>query len=1026
MPLGLTELDIENLAVDWFRSLGYDCAQVVELTPEGERPWRQAITEPALTVPLRAAIARLNPELPASAQDDALRQALRQPTPSLVQNNFRFHQMLTSGVQVEYRRDDGKLVGAFARLIAFDDPQNNEFLVARQYIVRGDKGVLKRADLVVFVNGLPLAVIEFKDPTDEQADIWKAYDQLREYQAEVPALFAFNELLVISDGVETRYGSITSDPDRFSHWKTIDGTPVTAAVSSLEVLIRGMFEKRRLLELVRHFIVFEVDPASTSKKIAQYHQLHATAKAVEATIAASQAGGDRRCGVIWHTQGSGKSLTMLCYAGKLIAAPEMENPTLVLLTDRNDLDNQLLATFGRCKSLLRQDPVQAESREHLRELLNRASGGVIFTTIHKFAPPPGESEQTAISQRRNIVVIADEAHRSQYDFLDGLARHMRDALPGASFIGFTGTPVDLKDANTRAVFGDYIDIYDIKQAVDDHATVNIYYEGRLAKLGLDPKTLPEIDAQFEEVTEGEENVVREKLKRKWATIEMLVGHEDRIKLVARTIVEHFEGRTGPGGIAGKGMIVCMSRRICMDLYDEITRLRPQWHDENDDKGFMKVIMTGDASEGPRVAFHARNKARRERLATKFKDCADPFKLVIVRDMWLTGFDCPSMHTMYLDKPMRGHGLMQAIARVNRVYRDKPGGLVVDLLGIAEPLKEALAQYTSTNRGGIPALDQDEAVDALLAQHEVLKQFFHGFHSSGYGSQDGSQRLITLVAAVEFVLAQEKGKERFLAELAKLSQSFALAVPREEALAIRHDLIFYQDVRAQLVKHTVVTTNPTGAHDSAIKQLVSQAISGGGVVDLFEAAGLKSPSVGILNEDFLREIQAMPQKNLALEALRRLLNDEIKQRGKKNIVESRTFREMLEDVILRYQNMAINAAQVIDAMIQLARQLNESKARGEKLQMNEEEIAFYDALARHESARQVLGDQNLYLIAREVAKSIQSNVSIDWTIKESVRAKLRSAVKRVLRKWGYPPDQQESATDLVLQQAELLCSELSSQ
>jgi type I restriction enzyme R subunit len=606
LTIGLTEADIENLAIGWFRSLGYDCALGSEVSPDGARPMRESVMEPALGVSVRTAARKLNPALPAAAIDDVVRQALRQPTPSFVQNNLRFHQLLTDGVQVEYRRPDGKMVGAFARLIDFDKSEQNEFLLVRQYTVRGDKGSIKRMDLVVFVNGLPLAVIEIKDPTDEQADIWTAYDQLQEYKAEIPSLFGFNELLVITDGVETRLGSLTSDPDRFASWKTIDGKPVTAAKSSLEVLIRGAFDKRRLLELIRHFIVFEVDPSRIAKKVAQYHQFHATAKALETTIQASRQGGDRRGGVIWHTQGSGKSLTMLCYAGKLIAAPEMENPTLVLLTDRNDLDNQLLGTFAKSKSLLRQDPVQAESREHLRELLNRASGGVIFTTIHKFAPPAGEKGQTVLSDRRNIVVIADEAHRSQYDFLDGLARHMHDGLPRASFIGFTGTPIELKDANTRAVFGDYIDIYDIKQAVDDHATVNIYYEGRLAKLGLDAKHLPEIDEQFDEVTEGEENVVREKLKRKWATLEMLVGHEDRIKLVAKTIVEHFEGRTGPGGIAGKGMIVCMSRRICMDLYDEIFRLRPQWHDESDEKGFVKIIMTGDPSEGPRVAFHARN------------------------------------------------------------------------------------------------------------------------------------------------------------------------------------------------------------------------------------------------------------------------------------------------------------------------------------------------------------------------------------------------------------------------------------
>jgi type I restriction enzyme R subunit len=914
------------------------------------------------------------------------------------------------------------MVGAFARLVDFERPEQNEFLLARQYPVRGDRGTLGRLDLVVFVNGFPLAVVELKDPTEEQTDIWKAYDDLHEYKVELPGLFAFNELLVISDGVETRLGSVTSDPDRFAAWKTIDGRQVTGALSSLEILIRGVFDKKRFLELVSDFIVFEVDGSKIAKKIAQYHQFHATGKALQETIRASRPGGDQRCGVVWHTQGSGKSLTMLCYAGKLINEPAMRNPTLVLLTDRNDLDNQLLDTFAKCKSLLRQDPVQAESRDHLRELLNRASGGVIFTTIQKFAPPPGRKEQAELSDRRKLVVIADEAHRSQYDFLDGLAKHLSDALPRASFIGFTGTPIEERDANTRAVFGDYIDIYDVKQAVDDRATVNIYYEGRLAKVGLDSRRLPELDEQFDAVTEGEENVVREHLKRKWATVETLVGDPGRVALVARTIVEHFEGRIGPGGIDGKGMIVCMSRRVCMDLYDALTTLRPSWHDENDDKGFLKVVMTGDPSEGPRVAFHARNKARRDRLATRFKDPADPFKLVIVRDMWLTGFDCPSLHTMYLDKPMRGHGLMQAITRVNRVFRDKPGGLIVDLLGVAEPLKEAIAQYTATKRPGRPTFDQGEAVDELRRRHEIVGQFFHGFDASGYVTADDNRRLQTLVAAVEHVLAHEKGKERFLQELTGLSQAFALSVPRPEALALRDDLVFYQDIRAQLLKHTV-TRKTTQAHDSAIRQLVSQAISGYGIIDIIQAAGLPSPAVGILDDEFLREIQLLPQKNLALEALRRLLNDEIRLRSRKNIVEARSFRELLERAILRYQNMAINAAQVIEEMIELARRLKESAARGERLRLTDEEVAFYDALAHHQNAREVLGDDNLYLIAREVAKSIRANVSIDWTIKESVRAKLRTAVKRVLRKYGYPPDKQESATDLVLQQAELLCAEL---
>jgi type I restriction enzyme R subunit len=807
-------------------------------------------------------------------------------------------------------------------------------------------------------------------------------------------------------------------------------------------MIKGLFDKRRLLNMLQYFIVFEdLGGGLLEKKTAGYHQFHAVNVAVMETIRAAklqdyliaeekgryESGrkpggelGDRRIGVIWHTQGSGKSLTMAFYAGRIIREPAMENPTIVVITDRNDLDDQLFGTFARCKDLLCQPPIQVGSRAELREKLQVKTGGVVFTTIQKFFPEEKGDRHPILSERRNIVVIADEAHRSQYDFIDGFARHMRDALPNASFIGFTGTPIELTDKNTRAVFGDYISIYDIQRAVEDKATVPIYYESRLAKLELDEKERPKIDPEFEEVTEGEEIERKEKLKTKWAQLEKIVGAERRIKLIARDIVDHFEKRLEV--LEGKAMVVCMSRRICVDLYKEISALRPEWHSNEDENGMMKIVMTGSASDPVDWQPHIRNKPRRELLANRFRDPNDPFKVVIVRDMWLTGFDAPSLHTMYLDKPMRGHGLMQAISRVNRVFRDKPGGLIVDYLGLAHELKEALATYTESGGTGKTAIDQSEAVAIMLEKYEVCCGLFYGFDWSLWITGKPEERLSLLPVAQEHILAQENGRDRLLQSVRELSQAFALAVPHEEALRIRDDVAFFQAVRAVLAKRTPGEPKTEEELDQAIRQIISKAIAPEGVVDLFAAAGLRKPDISILSEEFLAEVRGMPQRNLAVEVLRKLLTGEIRIKKRKNIVQARSFAEMLEEAIKRYQNRTIEAAQVIEELIALAKRMREADARGEVLGLSEEELAFYDALETNDSAVKVLGDETLRTIARELVRTVRNNVTIDWTIRENVRAQLRVLVKRILRKYGYPPDKQEKATQTVLEQAEVLSQE----
>ena len=977
----------------------------------------------------------LNPDLPDDALEDALRRLTRPTGATLEARNRDFHRMLVSGVTVEHIGADGRVHGAQVRVLDYGDPDGNDWLAVNQFTVVENKHE-RRPDIVLFVNGLPLGVIELKNPADENATIWTAFQQLQTYKAEIPSLFTFNAALVVSDGLEARIGALNAGQEWFKPWRTFAGeTLADPSLPQLEVLVEGVFNRRRLLALVRDFIVFEDDGSGALvKKMAGYHQFHAVEAAVAETLRAAamqqavagrdprsrQPGGvrgDRRIGVVWHTQGSGKSLTMAFYAGSIMRDLAMENPTVVVLTDRNDLDDQLFTTFSRCADLLGLPPVQAESRADLRAKLAVESGGVVFTTIQKFFPEEKGDRHPLLSSRRNVVVIADEAHRSQYDFIDGYARHMRDALPNASFIGFTGTPIELADASTRAVFGDHISVYDIQRAVEDGATVPIYYESRLAKLALDETERPTIDAGFEEVTEGEEVERREKLKTKWAQLEAIVGAEKRLALIARDIVEHFERRTD--AMDGKAMVVCMSRRICIDLYRELVRLRPQWRDEDDSRGAMKVVMTGQASDPPDWQQHIGNKARREALAKRFRDPADPLSVVLVRDMWLTGFDAPSLHTMYVDKPMRGHGLMQAIARVNRVYRDKPGGLVVDYLGLAHELKRALATYTESGGRGETALDKEQAVRVMLEKYEVCCGLFHGFDRSAWANGSPAERLQLLPAAMEHVLAQEDGKARCLKAVRELSQAFALAAPHPETVRIRDDVSLFQHVRAALSKRTGTDAKSDEELDHAVRQIVSRAVASDGVVDIFAAAGLKKPDVSILSEEFLSEVRGMRRRNLAVELLERLLKGELATRRRKNVVQARSFAEMLEQTIRRYQNRTVEAAQVIEELIGLAREMREANARGERLGLSDDELAFYDALGVNDSAVQVLGDETLRGIARELVDTVRGNVTIDWTLRENVRANLRRLVKRILRKHGYPPDRQEKATQTVLEQAEVL-------
>jgi type I restriction enzyme, R subunit len=1025
MTAFMTEDDAEKLILEYLAGMGWGVAFGPDIGPDGDHPERRDYRDAILPDRLRDSIRRLNPQLPPEAVDEAVRKVSLFESPSLVVNNRSFHKLLVEGVPVEFAGKDGP-VSDDAKLIDFDRHDANDFLAVNQFTVVENSE--RRLDVVLFINGLPLVLFELKNPADEQATIEKAFRQLQTYKQEIPAVFQFNELLIISDGWNARVGTLTADWERFTPWRTIEGIELAPATTpGCEVVTKGIFEPKRLLDLIRFFIVFEDDGQDIAKKVAAYHQFHAVNKALERTVKASQPKGDRRIGVIWHTQGSGKSLSMAFFAGKVIQHTKMENPTLVVLTDRNDLDDQLFGTFSRCRALFRQEPVQAERSSDLKKLLSVASGGVIFTTIQKFLPE-GE-KYPKLSDRRNIVVIADEAHRSQYGFIDGLAKHMRDALPNASFIGFTGTPIELEDKSTPAVFGDYIDVYDIQRAVDDGATVPIYYEGRLAKLKLRDDKIPKVDKDFEEVTEGEEVDAKERLKSKWAKLEAMVGTKERIALVAQDIVDHFEKRLS--AMDGKGMIVCMSRRICVELYAEIVKLRPQWQDADDKKGFLKVIMTGSASDKPEWQQHIRNKTGREALAKRFKKAKDPFKLAIVRDMWLTGFDAPCLHTMYADKPMRSHGLMQAIARVNRVFGNKPGGLIVDYLGLAYELKRAMADYTQAGGKGDQTIDLEEAVEAMLAKLEVVRDQFHGHDLTEAVAAPKAKRLQHAAIAMNFILqatkeqTSDERKKRYIKSVSDLASAFALAVPHDKAIAIRDELAFFQLVKSGLVK---LFTDDEGKKrkktpdelDTAVRQIVSGAVSSNEVIDIFKAAGLKRPDVSILSEEFLKEVRNMPHRNLALELLRKLLNDEIKLRGQRNIVQSQAFSEMLQKTILRYQNRTLEAAEVIAELIDLAKKVRDSAKRGDELGLSDDEIAFYDALEINDSAVKVLGEPTLKTIAQELVKTVRGSVTIDWNYRESAQAKIRLIVKKILRKYGYPPDKQQKAVDTVLEQAKLIC------
>lgn len=1017
----MNENIVEQAALAWFETMGFDTSRGADISPGSETPLRSDYEQVVLEPRLRAALRKINENLPEDAIEQAVRVVMRPPEPTLEQNNRWFHRLLCDGIDVEYRTKDGETRGDKAWLADFDNPARNDLLVVNQFMVKCGNHT-RRADLIVFLNGLPVVVIELKDPTDERTDIWKAYQQLQNYKQHIPPLFTYNELLVVSDGDSTRVGSLTAGKDRFSPWRSIEdyhepGRP------HLETLIKELFEPTRLLDYLRHCVTFEQDERTGDiiKKVAGYHQFRAVRNArasVKATLKPPAGEGDGRGGVIWHTQGSGKSLTMLMLSSALIGDGQLANPTIVVVTDRNDLDGQLFGTFAAGRALLRQKPEQAESREDLAAKLNRASGGVIFTTIQKF-----EQRGGPVSERSNIVVLVDEAHRSQYGFLDGGARWMRDAIPNATFVGFTGTPLERDDRSTPAVFGEYADIYDIRQGIEDEAIVPIYYEMRLAKLLPDEAGIEEAERLLGVAEESDKDGrgIPDDIE---VPLAELVGAHERLKLLAREIVEHFEKRREV--IEGKAMAVCMSRNICMDLYDEIVALRPDWHADDDDAGFVKIVMTGSAAEGERIARHSRTKTRREALSRRYKNPEDDLRLVIVCDMWLTGFDCPPMHTMYLDKPLAGHNLMQAIARMNRVFGEKPGGVVVDFLGIADQLRDAVQTYTQAGGEGSPVEEIQEQAIPLMQKHaEALRDFFNGFDHGGFVGGDEAAQLHAVIAGADYVFEQNEGKRRFMTMVAALSKAFALAVPRQETEAVRDDLAYFQSVRAAIRKRLTDDGEPPPPDARAsVRQVISGAIASDGVIDLFQAAGLAEPNVGILSEDFLDRLAALPHKNLALETLRKLLNDQIRSRERVNIVQSRTFRESLESVLTRYTNRAITTAQVIEELIGLAREIREAVKRGEESGLSEDEVAFYDALADSESAREVIQDDTLRLIARELSDRIKAKASLDWTQRETVRADMRRTIRRLLSKYGYPPDLQEAATQLIIRQAELMAEGIS--
>jgi type I restriction enzyme R subunit len=1028
------ESDIEQFVIELLQSQGFDY-----LSPEEQEAERANLSEVVLIARLKNAIETLNPSIPQEAKEQALRQVLNLPSQNLIDNNEAFHKMLTEGIEVEYLVE-GNIRGDKVWLIDWQDIKNNEFLACNQFTVI-ENNITKRPDVVLFVNGLPLVVIELKNPADENATVAKAFTQLQNYKNAIPSLFYYNGILIASDGFDAKAGTISSDFGRFAAWKSIDGVREDkATVPQIETLIKGMLKKDVLLDLVKQFIVFEKTKKEDSKtgqsfvvtvkKLAAYHQYFAVNKAVESTISAASQQGCRKAGIVWHTQGSGKSLSMVFYTGKIVL--KLNNPTIVVVTDRNDLDNQLFDTFAGCRQLLRQEPVQAQSIPHLKTLLKTAGGGIVFTTIQKFSPDEGATIYDLLSERKNIVVIADEAHRSHYGFKSkniedkdggvrttyGFAKYLRDALPKASFIGFTATPIEKEDASTPAVFGNYIDVYDIEQSIADEATVKIYYESRLVKVHLKPEEAEKLDEEVEAITEGEETTASEKAKAKWTQLEAIVGHKERLISVAADLVDHFEKRQEV--FDGKAMIVCISRRVAVELYDEIIKLRPHWHYTDKRKGAIKIVMTSSSSDPENWQIHSTTKEIRKEIAERFKDPDDRLKIVIVCDMWLTGFDVPCLHTMYVDKPMRGHTLMQAIARVNRIFRDKPGGLIVDYIGIASDLKNALATYTLSGGKGTPTLDQEQAVAKMLEKYEIVCQMFDKFDYKRFFKADTQQKLTIILEAQEYILSLEDGKDRFTKEVVGLSKAFAISVPHPKAMEIKDDVGFFQAVKARLTKFEPTGIGKSDAEiETAIRQIVDKAVVSEGIIDVFDAAGIKRPDISILSDEFLKEIQGMERKNLALELLKKLLNDEIKFRTKKNLIQSKKFSEMLENAIKKYQNNLLTTAQVIEELIRLAKEIRDSDKRSQQFNLTDNELAFYDALANNQSARDVLGDEKLRDLARVLVQRVKSNTSIDWTIKESVRSKLKVIVKRLLRQYGYPPDMELLATENVLKQAELL-------
>jgi len=1069
----ITESAIEKFAIELLEKSGYRYIYAPSIAPDSETPERQSFEDVLLIDRLQTAVGRINPDIPADVREEAIRQIKRINSPELIANNEAFHRMLTEGIKVSYQKD-GNSRGGLVWLIDFKDPENNDFLVANQFTVI-ENNINKRPDVILFVNGLPLVVIEIKNPADENATVRSAFRQFQTYKQTIPSLFTYTGFIIISDGLEAKAGYISAGFTRFMAWKTSDGkVEASPLIGQLETLIKGMLDKKTLLDIIRHFIVFEkskkedketgIITIQTVKKLASYHQYYAVNRAVESTLRASgyseaksemldglmlkespesygvpgvstQPVGDRKGGVVWHTQGSGKSLTMVFYTGKIVLT--MDNPTVVVITDRNDLDDQLFDTFAASKQLLRQEPVQAADRNQLKDLLKVASGGVVFTTIQKFQPEEGNNYET-LSERKNIIVIADEAHRTQYGFkaktidakdengnvvgkkvVYGFAKYMRDALPNATYLGFTGTPIESTDVNTPAVFGNYVDIYDILQAVEDEATVRIFYESRLAKVNLSEEG-KKLVADLDEGLDQDE--LSETQKIKWTQLEALIGSEDRIKQVAQDIIHHFEQRQEV--FEGKAMIVAMSRRIAANLYKEITTIKPGWHNDDLKKGVIKVVMTSASSDGPEIAKHHTTKEQRRVLADRMKDPEDELKLVIVRDMWLTGFDVPSMHTLYIDKPMKGHNLMQAIARVNRVYKDKPGGLVVDYLGIASDLKKALSFYSDSGGKGDPAIAQEKAVKIMLEKLEIVSQMFHGFAYEDYFDADTGEKLSLILAAEEHILGLENGKKRYITEVTALSQAFAIAIPHEQAMDVKDEVAFFQAVKSRLAKFESTGSGKTNEEmETAIRQVIDKALVTEQVIDVFDAAGIKKPDISILSEEFLLEVKNMEHKNIALEVLKKLLNDEIKTRTKKNLIQSKSLMEMLENSIKKYHNKILTAAEVIEELIELSKEMQKMDKEPQEMGLSDFEYAFYTAIANNESARELMEKGTLRELAVVLFEKVKENASIDWTIKESVKAKLKVIVKRTLRQYGYPPDMQKLATEIVLKQVELIAEEI---